>query len=60
MKSRIGIMFLIGLFCSVVFLAGCQTTKNVVDGIADGVPKDIKATDGALKSWDDWFRKNAW
>jgi len=58
------VVFGVALFLAVIVAAGCETTKNVVLGIADGVPKDIKQTSdntwNALSKADTWVRERLW
>jgi len=60
MKTRITLLFFAGLFFVTLFLSGCQTTKNVTEGIADGVPKDAKNAWAALQNADEWIKKHTW
>lgn len=50
-------IFLLQFF---LLTAGCETTKNVVVGIADGAPKDARNTWNVLAKLDAWIRKNLW
>jgi len=52
------------VFSALALLGGCETTKNVVIGVADGLPKDIKMTSDytwqALNKADTWVRERLW
>lgn len=60
MKKLLGLALGVIFFTGLILLAGCQTTKNVVSGVADGIPEDIKSTSGNASKVDAWMRKNAW
>lgn len=44
------------LLAVVIFLAGCETTKGMVTGMA----KDATNTWAALSKADEWMRENLW
>ncbi|MEW6170055.1 MAG: hypothetical protein AB1472_00610 [Candidatus Omnitrophota bacterium] len=55
------------LILGLLFLAGCETTKTVVGGVAGGtmavgqsLATDTKNAYSALKKADDWFQENYW
>ena len=61
--------FIIGclaIFC-LFFIGGCQTTKNVVTGVAQttymtgkGLVEDISVPVGSVMAADEWFKENYW
>lgn len=53
-------VLLSALLLGIVLCVGCETTKNVAKGVAEGVPKDIKNTASAISKTDDWMKKNLW
>jgi uncharacterized lipoprotein YajG len=54
-KPRV-ILAIIFLALNLAILTGCETTKNIITGIADGVPKDW----ANLAKVDAWIKKNLW
>jgi len=60
MRRVLGLALVVVFFTGLMLLAGCQTTKNVVNGVADGIPQDIKNTSASASKVDAWMQKNAW
>jgi predicted small secreted protein len=48
------------LFSFAILSGGCETTKGVVTGVAEGVPKDAKNTWQGIKKADTWMKENLW
>jgi len=52
------------IFLGVVLLAGCQTSKAIGNGLAegftDGIYKDTKGACGWVSKTDAWIKKNLW
>ena len=50
-------------FCSVMFLAGCETMKGV-GYVAEGLKKDAQSfwrvSSQAVLKTDDWIKENLW
>ncbi len=62
MKAKAALLAL--ALAGTALLAGCETTRNVVMGIADGIPKDVKATSentwAVMSAADTWVRERLW
>lgn len=43
-----------------ILTSGCETTKNVAKGIAQGVPADAKNTWQSILKADKWIDENLW
>ncbi len=54
------IVLLSVLLSFIVLVGGCETTKGIVTGVAEGMPKDVKNTWEGIKKADTWMRKNLW
>ncbi len=50
----------IAVFLGMIFIAGCETTKGVATGVAEGVSKDTKTACSWVKKADNWIKDNLW
>lgn len=59
-KKRARFLSLILLPAIMILTTGCETTKNVAKGIAQGVPADAKNSWQAILKADKWMDENLW